>query len=109
MSESGSATINRAAFFAAPQEIALRALARILEAIGGGEDPVRLAKLESLLESLAEHKDRTHTLGHCLIKPEGGRIAITREVRAKRVEEPGFAAGTPNRLKPLTKRARLSR
>jgi tRNA(Ile)-lysidine synthase len=93
MKEATHATIDQEALAAAPQEIALRALARIIEAVGGGAERVRLAKLETLLASLVEHKDKTHTLGHCLIKPEGGRIAISREVRDKRVSEPGFSAG----------------
>ena len=77
-------TIDRAAMLDAPQEIALRALARVIEAVGGGDEPVRLAKLEALLASLTAHPAKTQTLGHCRIEPKGRRIAIFREQRGKR-------------------------
>ncbi len=79
----GSAAIDRAALLAAPEEIALRALARVIEAVGGSEEPVRLAKLEALLAALAEHPDKAQTLGHCVIEPKRGRLNIVREVRGK--------------------------
>ena len=45
-SEAGYALIDRAALASAPQEIALRALAQLIGAVGGGETPLQLAKLE---------------------------------------------------------------
>ena len=68
-SEAGYALIDTPALAAAPQEIALRALARLIGAVGGGETPLQLAKLESLLAALAAHPARAHTLGRCRIEP----------------------------------------
>ena len=45
-SEAGYALIDRVALASAPQEIALRALAQLIGAVGGGETPLQLAKLE---------------------------------------------------------------
>ena len=58
MSEAGYSLIARDALIAAPEEIALRALARGVKAVGGRAKPLRLAKLESLLASLAENSKR---------------------------------------------------
>ncbi|HEY6669520.1 MAG TPA: hypothetical protein VI075_01145, partial [Methyloceanibacter sp.] len=62
-------------------EIALRALSRLIGAVGGAGEPLRLAKLEALLASLAESPAKTHTLGRCRIQPFSGRLGIFREVR----------------------------
>jgi len=80
-SAAGYAVINLAALVAAPEEIALRALSRLIATVGGGEDPVRLAKLESLLAALKESPDKAHTLGRCRIAPHQGRLGIFREMR----------------------------
>jgi tRNA(Ile)-lysidine synthase len=81
MSEAGFAVIDREALGSAPQEIALRALSRLIGAVGGAGEPLRLAKLEALLASLAESPAKTHTLGRCRIQPFSGRLGIFREVR----------------------------
>ena len=52
ISEAGYAVIDREALEAAPHEIALRALSQLIGAVGGGEMPVQLAKLENLLAAL---------------------------------------------------------
>jgi len=80
-SAAGYAVIDLAALVAAPEEIALRALSRLIATIGGGEDPVRLAKLEALLTALKESPDKAHTLGRCRIAPYQGRLGIFREMR----------------------------
>jgi tRNA(Ile)-lysidine synthase len=82
MSEAGYAIFDRTALAAAPQEIALRALARLIGAVGGGKEPVRLVKLEALLAALAENPDKSHTLGRCRLEPIGERLGIFREARA---------------------------
>jgi tRNA(Ile)-lysidine synthase len=81
MSEAGYGLIERDALIAAPEEIALRALARMLTAIGGREGPLRLAKLEALLTSLAGRPKAAHTLGGCRLQPIGERLGIFRETR----------------------------
>jgi tRNA(Ile)-lysidine synthase len=96
-----SAVIDREALLKEPQEIALRALARVIEVVGGSEEPVRLAKLEALLAALTEHASKTQTLGHCRIEAKGRHLAIIREQRGKR---------TPaSRLAPTDRRAALTR
>jgi tRNA(Ile)-lysidine synthase len=80
-SEAGYALLDQAALLSAPQEIALRALSRLIASVGGGEDPVRLAKLEALLAALTEDDTKSHTLGRCRIMPRAGRLGIFREVR----------------------------
>ena len=80
-SAAGYAAIDLAALTDAPEEIALRALSRVIATVGGGADPVRLAKLETLLAALNAEPDTAHTLARCRIAPKGGRLFIVREMR----------------------------
>lgn len=80
-SEAGYALLDAEALAAAPPEIALRALAQLIGAVGGGETPVQLAKLEALLDALQAHPGKTHTLGRCRIEAVAGRLGIFREMR----------------------------
>ncbi len=82
-SEAGYALIDREALASAAQEIALRALAQLIGAVGGGETPLQLAKLEALLAALQAHPGKAHTLGRCRIEPASGRLGIFREVRGE--------------------------
>jgi tRNA(Ile)-lysidine synthase len=95
------AAIERDALLAAPQEIALRGLGRVIEAVGGSEEPVRLAKLEALLATLAEHPAKAQTLGHCVIEPKSGTLRIARELRGK--ANPGTARPRKERRAALTR------
>lgn len=81
MNAAGYATIDRDALFVAPQEIAIRALAQLIAAVGGGETPVQLAKLETLLAALGANPDKAHTLGRCRLESVSGRLGLFREVR----------------------------
>jgi tRNA(Ile)-lysidine synthase len=81
MSEAGYCLIARDALVALPAEIALRVLARAVNAVGGRETPLRLAKLEVLLASLLERPNAAHTLGGCRLQPAGERLGIFRETR----------------------------
>lgn len=83
MSEAGYALADAAALAAAPEEIALRALARMIEAVGGSGERVRLAKLEALLAALKRQPGKAHTLGRCRIEPIGDRLGIFREMRGE--------------------------
>jgi tRNA(Ile)-lysidine synthase len=82
-SEAGYALIDREALASAPQEIALRALSQLIGAVGGGETPLRLAKLEALLAAVEETPDKVHTLGRCRLEPISERLGIFREVRGR--------------------------
>jgi tRNA(Ile)-lysidine synthase len=81
LSEAGYCLIDRAALTAAPEEIALRVLARAVNAVSGRETPLQLAKLESLHEGLNRNPEAAHTLGGCRLQPTGGRLGIFRETR----------------------------
>jgi tRNA(Ile)-lysidine synthase len=102
-SAAGYALLDQDAFLAAPQEIALRTLSRLIAAVGGGEEPLRLAKLEALLASLAANPGKTHTLGRCRIERLAGRLGIFREMRAKGLPViellPGMRALWDNRFR----------
>jgi tRNA(Ile)-lysidine synthase len=82
-SEAGYALLDRDALDSAPREIALRALAQLIGAVGGGESLARLAKLEALLAALETYPDKAHTLGRCRLEPFSGRLGIFREMRGK--------------------------
>lgn len=81
MSEAGFCRLDRNALVAAPEEIALRALSRVIAAVGGCGEPIRLAKLEALLAALANDEGRTQTLGRCRLDSSADRIGVFREIR----------------------------
>jgi tRNA(Ile)-lysidine synthase len=82
VNSAGFCVLGQEALAAAPAEIALRALSRAITALGGRAKPVRLSKLEALLDALQNRPQRTHTLGGCRIQPmRGGRIGVFRETR----------------------------
>jgi tRNA(Ile)-lysidine synthase len=74
----GFARIDIAAFRAAPEEIGLRALARVVMCIGGGVHPPRHAQLGHALAML----NRASTLAGCRLTPTRGISLIWRELRA---------------------------
>ncbi len=100
--EAGFALIARDALLSASEEIALRALSRVLAAIGGRPEPIRLSKLEALLSNLGEAPQRTHTLGGCRIEAAAEDFAVYREMRAEGLPEfslrPGEKALWDNRF-----------
>lgn len=103
ISDAGYALIDHAALASAPPEIALRALAQLIGAVGGGETPLQLAKLEALLAALTAHPGKSHTLGRCRIEPMAGRLGVFREMRATGLPEtqllPGMRALWDNRFR----------
>ena len=62
----------------APEDVALRALARITLAFGGRAAPPQLAKIEAAYKKLGRHP-RTVTLGGCEIGLHGDRLTVARE------------------------------
>ena len=66
-------------FRAAPAEIALRALRRMVMAIGGNAESPRLTKLEALYNALRHSGDTARTLAGCRIISGDQRIRILRE------------------------------
>ncbi len=77
---SGIAWADAALLTAAPDEIALRALAALLKKVGGEALPPRLDSLERLLAKLRAG-EAAHTLHRCRLLPWEGRLLITREAR----------------------------
>jgi tRNA(Ile)-lysidine synthase len=100
--EAGYALIDRGALLSAPEEIALRSLARLLASVGGKPEPVRLSKIEALLAGLSEAPQKTHTLGGCRIEPVGDDFGVFREIRGEGLPElslrPGERALWDNRF-----------
>jgi tRNA(Ile)-lysidine synthase len=93
----GLAKIER--FAAAPREVALRALSRLIEAIGGGDFPPRFDQIEQALDwLLTPHaKLKGRTLGGCrLARRVAAPVLIAREESALAKQDPVLA------LKPGT-------
>lgn len=82
VSDAGYCLLARDALIAAPAEIALRALARVIAGVGGRPGPIQLAKLEALLAALVVAPDKAHTLGGCRLAPLGAGLGVFRETRA---------------------------
>ncbi|MCG8693637.1 MAG: hypothetical protein MI806_20725, partial [Minwuiales bacterium] len=64
---------------AAPAEVGLRALARLLMTVGGREYTPRLERLERLHERISGGLERGATLGVCRLVPRRGQILVVRE------------------------------
>ncbi len=84
--------IDREAFDALPDDIALRALARILALVGGAEAPPRLTRLERLLANLKLRKSET-TLGGCIMIATCGTLNFYREPGRLRVKPMPLESG----------------
>lgn len=77
----GYVTIDRARLLAAEEEIALRVLRRVIAAVGGSQQPVSLAKLESIASALfgAGAETGKWTLARAMITASGQSLIIERE------------------------------
>jgi tRNA(Ile)-lysidine synthase len=82
----GHAMVDMAAIAAAPADLSLRALSRIVTCIGGRAHGPRLERLERLHARMAEDGPRRGTtLGGCLLSPaRGGGVLVAREPQAIR-------------------------
>lgn len=81
----GYALIDTQNFATAPREVALRALARILEVVGGAAYPPRFEQTEAALDWLTspQAKPTGRTLGGCrLARRDGNAVLATREEAA---------------------------
>lgn len=81
----------------APDEVALRAVAAALMAVGGGLYPPRLKRLERLLENLRAEAagPAARTLAGCRIRSYAGRALIVREIARIEMPEVELEAGRP--------------
>lgn len=87
LDEAGFCRIDADALAAAPEETALRALARAVQGVGGHLAPPRLAKLEALLDTQKSAPGGAVTLGGCRISAENGKLLILREAGRQGVED----------------------
>jgi tRNA(Ile)-lysidine synthase len=79
LEEAGFCRISAEAFSQAPEEVALRAMSRVLQGVGGQASPPRLTKLEALLETLKSGEATPLTLGGCQLVPGEEEVLILRE------------------------------
>ena len=77
----GFATLRRGGIAAAPQDLAQRALGRVVAAVGGLVYPPRRRRLERLLGDLATSAEVSVTLGRCHVVATADRIGVYREPR----------------------------
>ncbi len=84
--------IGSGVFEALPDDIALRALGRILALIGGAGMPPRLMRLEHLLSNLKLRKRET-TLGGCLMVSASGTLNFYRELGRLKMRPAPFQPG----------------
>ncbi|MBS4048557.1 MAG: tRNA lysidine(34) synthetase TilS [Alphaproteobacteria bacterium] len=83
LTPAGTAWLDPGVLAAAEDELALRALVKLLGAIGGLPVPPRLDGLQRLLEALRKGKDLPLTLHRCLLTQVKGdpRLLVCREAR----------------------------
>jgi len=74
------ASFTHAQWSAAPAELRLRLLGRLIASYGGEEGPVRLAQLEALQERMLEAQFEGATLGGAVISRHGEYIRVWREL-----------------------------
>ena len=85
VSRFGFGELDVAEFHKAHEEIALRALSRMLIFFGGGGYPTRLEQVERLCHALGQKEFKGATLAGCLLEPKPkskGVITFSREVAA---------------------------
>jgi tRNA(Ile)-lysidine synthase len=91
----GFVRLDRTEFLAAPRPVGLRALARVLGAVGGAEYAPRFERLERLYDEIAG-SGRARTLGGCTIRSaRGGLLLFCREPAA---QEPPLAVSGPGSM-----------
>lgn len=78
----GFCVLDRAKLVAAPSEIGLRVLARILRTVGGAAYPPRLENLERLFGELSRPDARGRTLAGCRLLPWRDSLLVCREAGA---------------------------
>jgi tRNA(Ile)-lysidine synthase len=87
----GYALAKPARFAAAPREVALRALSRLVETFGAGDFPPRFDQIEAALDWLTspQAKPKGRTLGGCrLVHRDEGSVLIAREEAALAKQNP---------------------
>ena len=89
VSDFGTARIDQLALSDAPDEIALRALSRLLRICGGSQDVANLARLENLTAKLKGDFSTNRTLAGCRVIAKGDFWLLAREAgRITELEKP---------------------
>jgi tRNA(Ile)-lysidine synthase len=95
----GTGSVTRAVLQRAPRAVAIRIMANLLDAVGGGQKPHDLASVEALTDKLRTRSALKRTSLHgCLIASDGTTITVARE--------PGRQATRQSRVKsdePVTR------
>ncbi len=87
----GYALVDTKRLAAAPREVALRTLARLIEVIGGGAYPPRFEQTEAALDWLITRAAPAgRTLGGCRLARRDGQVLIAREEAALDKEAPNL-------------------
>lgn len=87
------AVIDLPAFLAAPAELRVRLLQRVVRQFGGRQDvPARLVQIEKLADEISQG-DRVATLGGCRIARVGGCFHVVREPGRKGLPEMELPCG----------------
>lgn len=85
----GTARVDQLAFSDAPDEIAIRALSKLLKLCGGSQDVANMARLENLTEKLKDDFSTNRTLAGCRLIAKGDFWLILREAgRILELEKP---------------------
>jgi tRNA(Ile)-lysidine synthase len=77
--EAGFARLRLPDLFAIHEDVALRALARVIVAVGGGGGPLRLSKIEAYYQMMRT-APRGATLGGCRLIANGATLTVVREI-----------------------------
>ncbi len=94
VSDYGTARIDQLALFDAPDEIAIRALSKLLRMCGGSQDVPNMARLETLVARLKADFSTNRTLAGCRLIAKGDFWLIAREVgRITEFEKPIVPGG----------------
>lgn len=89
----GYCALDKHALASAPEETALRAARRAVEAVRGGGAAISLARLEALTQALRGREFRAATLGGCRIVMQGNEILVVREAGRRGLHEFGLSPG----------------
>jgi tRNA(Ile)-lysidine synthase len=73
------ASLEVAAFQSAPEDLRIRLMGRLVAAFGGQKEPVRLAKIEALVERLGHAEFEAATLGGTIVTRRREKIGVCRE------------------------------
>jgi tRNA(Ile)-lysidine synthase len=77
--DTGHCQVDLCAFTALPEDIGIRVLGRLVDWAGGGEEYLKLAKLERLYHRLCDHRQDQYTLAGAQIVRRKAVIVIGRE------------------------------